>query len=199
MDWNIHQRFFIGFTKFQGRIRSLSGSASRFRRKGIAALLATLAVILGLHAQKISHLAAAAEWESEHQPTERIWDYALRNIGLHRVQDAKFLGRAVRTLPISFDDKHSVWTSPEAPWIAVFTDRKAEKEPLIYSYYDFGASSHRLPPQNVAFPKAWQPVGEGWSGFEKGLQQLESQVKALQKTVPPKRRAEFNDPRAIQY
>jgi hypothetical protein len=146
-----------------------------------------VAGILGWSAQELTYSQALQDWERQRLPTDRIWNYALGNRGWTVSQPSPISHQAFKKLPASLDAAGSVWASPDLEWVIVYHD---SNHPTPYQLFCRGCRTA---------PERWDPVGTGWSAFDRIMKQAETTkakpIQALKRT----KKAKFVDSREIQY
>lgn len=138
-----------------------------------------LAGLLAWGAQGLSHSEALKDWESQRLPTEQTWKYALGSRGWAAPGDSRLVQHALRKLPSTMDREGAVWMSPDSNWLTVFRSSEATLPQAIFC-------RNCLQP-----PTSWEPLGIGWSGFDRVFQRLDQ--------APQVKTPKFHDPREIQY
>ncbi|MGZ3689050.1 MAG: hypothetical protein ACXWP5_11875 [Bdellovibrionota bacterium] len=142
-----------------------------------------LSVTLGLWAERFCSEDARIRWEHDHPPDARVWRHALGSRGLQEAASPSEIQKLTRALPLRTDSRGSVWVTPGLEQVAVVDSRS-------------GVDFQVFCAECKAAPKAWEPVGLGWEGFEGVLSRLDS-IRKLAAKAPKK--AEKLDPREIRY
>ena len=208
-------RFFAHplFNRLQSRVSALSKRGlrvhPRFRRPltGTAFLMASL--ILGRWAMEQSEAAARRDWELNHSPAPRVWNFMAETYGLKPLSSGDPKHRAVRSLPIGVDDLDSVWwnATPTGIWIAVFERKLGNESPAFFGSANETqmklkreTSSRTASSGGLPDPKAWIRLGVGWEGFQTASEKLDEHERSRRTAAVPKPlRKPPSDPRLIQY
>jgi hypothetical protein len=149
-------------------------------------------VILGIWAYQTCCEETSLEWQKRHFPAAAIWKTGLQSEGYALLQNQKTLSQALKNLPSRLDTGNKAWqslgTKGQPAWWAIYGVSGDSTDPLIFCV------------RCSETPRSWEPVGEGWSGFETVLLKAREQVGLYpaEKRVISKRK-EFFDPREIRY
>lgn len=157
---------------------------ARFKALG----LGLFAVSMGILAYNTCCEETSVIWLKSHFPSQSIWQASLTSEGLQLVKDPKLLAKALKNLPARVESGNQAWEGRlgSAPGWWVIYPGKGQSDPLIFCRNC----------ENI--PKKWEPIGEGWTGLEKALNQIRADVPALIAKREPKRVESF-DPREIRY
>jgi hypothetical protein len=202
MDLRIESAFHGIFDQLSKRMRSLRKDASepqrksrfslrldpRFKSFAFAGAFIAIAGLLAWSAQSLTYSHALEDWERSRLPSDRVWTYALGNHGWTLAPPAApAVHQALKKLPASLDSAGSVWASPDWSWIMVFTDPNQ-------------VVSHKLFCRDCkTAPERWDPVGTGWSAFDRVLAQLEQVKTAPVQARKGRKTIKFVDSREIHY
>jgi hypothetical protein len=158
---------------------------------GIA--LIAVSAVCGYWAQASARDQALAHWRHEHRPGLAVWKHALESRGWREAATASpEFSRVYRSLPTVIEEAGQVWELPTAPCLAVYTGQGTAPLALFCQPTVAGAW-----PALRARGEPWEPLGQGWAAFEAALDRADQRPKP---DAPVARtRAEYRDPRAIQY
>lgn len=159
------------------------------KKRALGGVFLALSLPLGVWANHLSTDQALQQWSRTHSPSKRIWTRALQDLGFRPVHDPKVLQSLLRTIPVSVDSVGSAWSNPDFTWIAV-TDSLAggDSDTAITAFcLDCGAP-----------PKAWEPAGSGWTGFDSLFAQIDKML-GRRKLKKRAHQAVYVDSREIRY
>jgi hypothetical protein len=159
-----------------------------------------VSVIFGIWAYQTCCEETSLEWQKRHFPSASIWKTGLQAEGYTLLQNQKTLSQALKNLPSRLDTGNKAWQSVGS-----------KGQPAWWAIYGISGDSFESSPGNSGdplifcvrcseTPHSWEPVGEGWSGFETVVAKAREQVRLYpaEKRVVLQRK-EFFDPREIRY
>jgi len=153
---------------------------------------ALFSIILGIWAYQTCCEETSLEWQKRHFPGAAVWKTGLQSEGYLLLQKQEPLSRALKNLPSRLDNGNKAWqssgTKGQPVWWAIYGVSGDSSDPLIFCVRCSDP------------PKNWEPVGEGWSGFEAVIAKAHDQSHLYppeKKTIV--RHQEFFDPREIRY
>ncbi len=165
MDFSDCYRLFSVKLRIQGGISEIpkrfKASVRNQRSRLASAGFILTAIGLGAWANTLSQSEAILKWERTHLPSDRVFQHALRSRGMTLVQDIHEVQRALRALPVSFDQKGSVWSSVDSNWIVFYSDLDRVIQAQVFCLI----CSVR--------PNQWKAMGIGWRGLELALDALD--------------------------
>ena len=161
-----------GTLKLPFRCSGILGHGHGKTLTGIALLLLSFLIAQGAHEASLS--TGRGEWERQHAPGLKIWEFALGSRGYKPVtQEYAFL-KKTRFLS-ALDSSAKFWLSPEQACIALFEQQNETPSKLFCAIAKAksGGSS------------GWEPIGTGWPGFEVALARID-QMKSQPRPAPAK-------------
>jgi hypothetical protein len=156
---------------------------------------ALFSIILGVWAYQTCCEETSLEWQKRHFPGPAVWKTGLQSEGYLWLQKQEQLSRALKNLPSRLDTGNKAWqssgTKGQPVWWAIYGVAGDSSDPLIFCVKCSDP------------PKTWEPVGEGWSGFEAVIAKAHDQSHLYPLETKEKKavvgRQEFFDPREIRY
>jgi len=203
MVYVVFQYYLRIYKSIQRRIQSIPKSDIQFFsaskiKKIIIFFAVPISLFVSYKADNLSAKRSLISWQKNHYPAVDTWSIYLKNYQFLKVNNLKVLHKVFRSLPIQYDQSHSVWISKNKLWIGVFYPNHTTP---FHLFTNIQIDIIKKKDLALLFPNKWDHLGSSWIGFNELIPILKKQPRITlgkeDKKIPKNQTTQ--DPREIIY